>query len=100
MRNQAFELLLPLGDGASGELARNRLDHLRAVTGIDDELVLRLTRAFPSLRSIYAARGEDLARVVGSVAAARIRWFLDAPLDTALAVPPRAEGVRSMPNAA
>jgi ERCC4-type nuclease len=99
MRNQAFELQLPLDDGASGEMARNRLAHLRAVGGVDDDVVLRLVRAFPSLRSIYSAREDELERVVGSVAAARIRWFLDAPLDTGLA-PLRAAKIRSMPAAA
>src|ERR1700694_663217 len=39
-----------------------------------------------SLRAIYAATEAELAGVVGAVAAARIRWFLDAPLDTRLAV--------------
>jgi hypothetical protein len=62
MRSRPYELQLPFDDGA--------------VTG------------FPSLRDIYAASEAELASVVGAVAAARIRWFLDAPLDTRLAVEP------------
>jgi hypothetical protein len=34
---------------------------------------------------MYAASEEELGRVVGPIAAARIRWFLDAPLATSLA---------------
>ncbi len=101
MRTQVFELQLPLDDGASGELARKRLAHLRAISGVDENALLRLARAFPSLRSIYAARDEELERVVGTVAAARIRWFLDAPIDTALAGASLQPAViRAMPTAA
>ena len=82
----AFELQLPLGE-AGGKLAHRRLEHLSLVEGVDAEAVQRLTRSFRSLRAVYAAADEELARVVGPVAAARIRWFLDAPLDTALASP-------------
>ena len=82
MRN--LELLLPLDDGAAGALARQRVDHLRGLAGIDEGTLVRLGRAFPSLHAIYAASEEQLAPIVGSVAAARIRWFLDAPLDTRL----------------
>lgn len=89
MRN--LELLLPLDDGAAGVLARQRVDHLRAVSGIDDAALVRLGRSFPSLSTIYAASEADLAAAVGPVVAARIRWFLDAPLDTRLlAAPPEA----------
>jgi len=99
MPNATFELQLPLDDGSAGELAGRRLGHLRAVAGVDEELIARLVRAFPSLRAIYSAREAELGRVVGSVAAARIRWFLDAPLDTALAGHVR-RAVRPMSHAA
>ena len=82
MRN--LELLLPLDDGAAGALARQRIDHLRGLAGIDDGTLVRLGRAFASLSAIYAASEEQLAAIVGSVGAARMRWFLDAPLDTRL----------------
>lgn len=82
MRN--LELLLPLDDGAAGALARRRVDHLQGLAGIDAGTLVRLGRAFPSLHAIYTASEEQLAAIVGSVAAARIRWFLDAPLDTRL----------------
>ena len=82
MRN--LELLLPLDDGVAGALARQRVDHLRGLAGIDEAILVRLGRTFPSLAAIYSATEAQLAPVVGSVAAARIRWFLDAPLDTRL----------------
>lgn len=82
MRN--LDLLLPLDDGAAGALARQRVDHLRGLAGIDEGTLVRLGRTFPSLHAIYAASEQQLAAIVGSVAAARIRWFLDAPLDTRL----------------
>lgn len=82
MRN--LELLLPLDDGAASALARQRVDHLRGLAGIDEGTLVRLGRAFPSLHAVYGASEEQLAAIVGSVAAARIRWFLDAPLDTRL----------------
>lgn len=84
MRNRAFELQLPLDDGASGALARQRIDHLRGVTGVDDVTLVRLARSFRSLSAIYSASEEELASAVGDVTAARIRWFLDAPLETRL----------------
>ena len=97
MRN--LELLLPLDDGAAGALARQRVDHLRRLAGIDEGTLVRLGRAFPSLHAIYTASEERLAASVGSVAAARIRWFLDAPLDTrllpALSAAPPTPGVRA-----
>lgn len=85
MRN--LELLLPLDDGAASGLARQRVEHLRGLAGIDEGTLVRLGRAFPSLHAIYGASEEQLAAIVGSVAAARIRWFLDAPLDTRLLPP-------------
>lgn len=100
MPRHTFELSLPLDDGAGGELARKRVEHLRGVSGMDEGLLLRLARAFPSLRAIYSASDEELERVVGTVAASRIRWFLDAPLDTALAGAPQRSPVHSMPTAA
>lgn len=75
---------LPLGDSAAGEMAALRLRHLGQVAGVDGPALVRLSRAFPSLGAIYCASEAELARVVGEVAAARIRWFLDAPLSTAL----------------
>lgn len=86
MRGIPVELELPLGDSDAGDLARSRLQHLAHVAGMDARAVVRLSRAFPSLGSVYAASEADLAAVVGTVSAARIRWFLDAPLNTGLAV--------------
>ena len=84
MRNRAFELQLPLDDGAAGALARQRIEHLRGVNGVDEMTLVRLARSFPSLASIYAASEQELASAVGDITAARIRWFLDAPLETRL----------------
>lgn len=81
---RSLDLLLPLDDGAAGELARQRIDHLRGLAGISPGDLVRLGRAFPTLATIYAAPEAKLAGVIGPVAAARIRWFLDAPLDTRL----------------
>ncbi|MBV8194116.1 MAG: hypothetical protein JOY80_01165 [Candidatus Dormibacteraeota bacterium] len=78
------ELQLPLDDGAAGLLARQRIDHLRGVAGLDQGALVRLARTFPSLAAIYGATESELAAAVGDVSAARIRWFLDAPLDTRL----------------
>lgn len=83
--DRTFELELPLGDGPTGELASRRVGHLRQIVGDDDDALIRLAAAFSSLAAIYAAPEEELARVVGAVTAARIRWFLDAPLATSLA---------------
>ncbi len=94
MHLHPYELQLPLDDGDAGELARLRIDHLARVAGVEGSALPRLARAFPSLRAIYAATESDLAAVVGAVAAARVRWFLDAPLDTRLAVEPH--DVRSL----
>ena len=74
------ELELPLGDSPAGELARRRVEHLRRIVGEDPATLLRLVAAFPSLGTIYAASETELAQVVGPIAAARMRWFLDAPL--------------------
>ena len=76
------ELELPLGDGPAGELARGRVEHLRRIVGEDPAVLLRLLAAFPSLGTIYSASESELAQVVGPIAAARMRWFLDAPLGT------------------
>jgi ubiquinone biosynthesis protein UbiJ len=83
--DRAMELELPFEDGAAGELASRRLGHLREIVGDDSDALIRLAAAFSNLAAIYAAPEEELARVVGPVAAARIRWFLDAPLATSLA---------------
>jgi len=85
MRYRPYEPQLPLDDGTAGALARQRVEHLSSVNGVDAAILERLVRAFPSLTAIYSASEEELARAVGPVAAARIRWFLDAPLESRLA---------------
>jgi hypothetical protein len=75
-----MELELPLGDGPTGELAGRRLDHLVQVVGDDPGTVARLAAAFGTLGGIYSASEAELAEVVGPITAARMRWFLDAPL--------------------
>ena len=85
MRYRPYEPQLPLDDGTAGALARQRVEHLSAVNGVDAAILERLVRAFPSLTAIYSASEEELSRAVGPVAAARIRWFLDAPLESRLA---------------
>jgi ERCC4-type nuclease len=85
VRMRPIELQLPLDTEEASTLARLRLAHLDGVDGLDGRALVRLVRAFPSLRAVYTAPEPELARLVGPVAAARIRWFLDAPLDTALA---------------
>ena len=81
------ELLLPLGKSAgSNELTTRRWQHLMTVAGIDAPSAQRLARAFPSLAAVYAADEQKLLKVVGPVVASRIRWFLDAPLDTGLSL--------------
>lgn len=78
-----MELLLPLGESSTpGELTSRRWHHLLTVAGIDPASAQRLARAFPSLAAVYGADEAQLDRVVGPVVASRIRWFLDAPLDT------------------
>jgi hypothetical protein len=56
------------------------MEHLSQLVSGDSGTLIRLARAFPSLASVYAASEAELARVIGPVAAARMRWFLDAPL--------------------
>ena len=81
------ELLLPLGESSAGsELTTRRWHHLMTVAGIDPASAQRLARAFPSLAAVYAADEEQLVKVVGPVVASRMRWFLDAPLDTGLSL--------------
>jgi hypothetical protein len=77
---RTIELELPLGDGPAGELATRRLSHVRQIVGNDGDALVRLAAAFPNLATMYASSEEELSRVVGPIAAARIRWFLDAPL--------------------
>jgi ERCC4-type nuclease len=86
-----MELLLPLGDEpVPGDLTARRWQHLMTVAGIDARSAQRLARTFPSLAAVYGAREAELAGVVGPVVASRIRWFLDAPLDSGVAVHNRA----------
>jgi hypothetical protein len=75
-----MELELPLGDGPSGELAWRRVEHLRRIVGEDQAALLRLVAAYRTLGAVYAASEQELATVVGPIMAARMRWFLDAPL--------------------
>ncbi len=87
MSPASTELLLPLGESAaSNELTTRRWHHLTTVAGIDPASAQRLARAFPSLAAVYAADEQQLLKVVGPVVASRIRWFLDAPLDTGLSL--------------
>jgi len=85
MPTRTIELQLPLDTEEAGSLARRRVGHLASLDGVEPDALVKLVRSYPSLRAIYNAPEADLARVVGPVAAARIRWFLDAPLDSALA---------------
>ena len=84
-----IELDLPLGDPDDGELGLRRHRHLTAMPGIDEPAAVRLERAFPTLAALYAATEARPAEVVGPVAAARLRWFLDAPLRPAALVRPQ-----------
>ncbi|TMD07207.1 MAG: hypothetical protein E6J03_04365 [Chloroflexi bacterium] len=61
----------------------------------EDDEVRRRLGIFPTLGSVYAASEERLREVVGTVAAARIRWFLDAPLGLPTAPPARRPRWRS-----
>ena len=86
MSTTPMELLLPLGDASvPDELTTRRWQHLMTIAGIDPPL-----RSAPgaglSLAAVYAAGEEQLVRVVGPVVASRMRWFLDAPLDTGLSL--------------
>lgn len=80
MATLPIELDLPLGDPDDGELGLRRHRHLASLPGVDEPAVARLEHAFPTLAALYGATEERLSAVVGPVAAARIRWFLDAPL--------------------
>jgi ERCC4-type nuclease len=83
MSTTPMELLLPLGEAtAPGELTTRRWHHLMTVAGIEPASAQRLARAFPSLAAVYSAGEDELVKVVGPVVASRMRWFLDAPLDT------------------
>jgi len=93
-RGLPIELDLPLGDPEEGELGLRRHRHLTAMPGVDDAIAGRLERAFHTLAALYAAPEEKLATVVGPVVAARIRWFLDAPLR------PPSHGAPGWPRAA
>jgi hypothetical protein len=98
MSTAVTELELPLGDRALGEMAWRRLEHLRRIVGDDRATLLRLVAAYRTLGSIYAAPEAELARIVGPIAAARLRWFLDAPL--AASVSPEPEGGETLFQAA
>lgn len=65
---------------AADAVRARRRDHLMELPGMDEAIATRLLAAFPTLGAVYAASQERLEELVGSVAAARIRWFLDAPL--------------------
>jgi ERCC4-type nuclease len=93
MSTTTVELDLPLGDPEAEQLASLRQRHLLSLPGVDHTTVARLARAFPSLAAVYAAPEERLRALVGPVAAARIRWFLDAPLHSG-AVPSRSRPTR------
>jgi ERCC4-type nuclease len=86
MSTTSVELDLPLGDPEADHLASLRQRHLLSLPDVDHVTASRLARAFPSLAAVYAAPEERLRALVGPVAAARIRWFLDAPLHSS-AVP-------------
>ena len=86
MSTSPSELLLPLTDAPRDELTTRRWDHLLAVAGVDPGSAERLARAFPTLGAIYRASEDDLVRAVGPVVASRLRWFLDAPIDTGVAI--------------
>ena len=89
MATLPIELDLPLGEPDDGELGLRRHRHLTSLPGVDEPAAVRLERAFPTLAALYGASQERLAEVVGPVAAARVRWFLDAPLRPAVAVRPQ-----------
>lgn len=81
------ELLLPLDEITNAnDLRSRRWQHLMTVAGVEPAAAERLARAFPSLAAVYRADEAQLVTVVGPVVAARMRWFLDAPLDTGLSV--------------
>jgi ERCC4-type nuclease len=92
MSTPTVELDLPLGNPEVDHLASLRQRHLLSLPGLDHLTAARLARAFPSLAAVYAAPEERLRALVGPVAAARIRWFLDAPLHSGAAPMPRRRG--------
>lgn len=94
MSRLPIELDLPLGDTEETELETRRHRHLTSLPGVDDSVVTRLERAFPTLAALYSAPEDRLAEVTGPVAAARIRWFLDAPLRPPIPVGRRNAGWR------
>jgi hypothetical protein len=89
MATLPIELDLPLTEPDDGELGLRRHRHLTSLPGVDDPAAARLEHAFPTLAALYGAPEARLAAVVGPVAAARIRWFLDAPLRPAAMVRPQ-----------
>lgn len=93
-----IELDLPLGEPDDGHLGERRLAHLASIPGVDRTACARLARAFPTLAEVYAAPESRLRDVVGPVVAARVRWFLDAPL--AVPAPLRPVTPRGLSNAA
>ncbi len=97
---RVMEMELPLGDRPEGELARRRIDQLRRMLGDDHDALVRLLASFPNLRAIYAASDADLTRVLGPIAAARVRWFLDAPLAMPVELPARDARSEGLPEAA
>lgn len=99
MRLQPYELELPIDEGPVSALARKRIDHVRTL-GLDGQELVRLVRSFRSLRALYSATEEQLAAVVGPVTAARIRWFLDAPLETRLVAETSDATLRTLRSAA
>ena len=93
MMPRAIELDLPLEEEAppafdDSVAGVERHHHLTTIPGIDEVLAGRLASQFPTLNAVYAASEEQLAAVIGPVAAARLRWFLEAPL-SATALPGR-----------
>ena len=86
MAGVPIELDLPLTEPEDGQLEPRRLHHLEALPGVDGLAAARLSHCFPTLAALYGAPEEKLASVVGPVAAARIRWFLDGPLRPATTI--------------
>ena len=93
-----IEMSLPFDaapEPGDDEVRLRRRAHLLGLPGIDDATAARLLGIFPTLGAVYAASEERLREVVGAVAAARIRWFLDAPLGLPAAPPARRPRWRS-----
>jgi predicted component of type VI protein secretion system len=92
MATPVIELALPLEGADDSQLATRRHRHLSTLPGVDEATTARLEGAFPTLHALYTASEDRLAAVVGSILAARIRWFLDGPLHTTVPAPapPRA----------